>query len=92
MALGDESRVKAKSDVVSRILDGEAVVLDLASGTYFGLNDTGSDLWSLIVQGATIAELRARVLELYDVDADTAGRDLTELVDELVKRGLVDLT
>ena len=32
-------------DVVVRDLDGEAVVLDLATGTYFGLNDAGTRIW-----------------------------------------------
>ena len=91
MELPDEALVKARADVLSRILDGEAVLLDLESGTYFGLNEVGSDIWALIAEGATIAALQAKVLDLYDVQPDTARRDLENLVAELKDRGLVDV-
>ncbi len=42
--LRDGQRIKIRDDVLSRILDSEAVLLDLKSGTYFGLNEVGSEV------------------------------------------------
>lgn len=92
MALSDNTVVRAKKDVVSRILDGEAVILELGSGTYYGLNDTGSEAWSLIAEGASLAQLRRHICTTFDVDEATAARDLEELLTELAARDLVDLT
>ncbi|TIT11789.1 MAG: PqqD family protein, partial [Mesorhizobium sp.] len=35
----------ASKDIVFESFDGEAVVLDLASGKYFGFSDSGSRVW-----------------------------------------------
>ena len=40
--------VSASDDVVAREVAGETVLLNLASGTYFGLNETGTLIWELI--------------------------------------------
>ena len=42
---------KLSPDVVFRDLDGEAVILDLVSGTYFGLNEVGTRVWRLVDEG-----------------------------------------
>jgi PqqD family protein of HPr-rel-A system len=89
VALRDEEKIHAAPDVLSRTLDGEAVLLDLRSGTYFGLNEVGTHIWERLREGATVAELRARVLETFEVDAATAERDLEELLAELTRRQLV---
>jgi len=92
MKLADEQRITIVDDVLSRDLDGEAVLLDLGSGTYFGLNEVGTEIWQLIGSGATVAEVRAALLERFEVDEATARRDLDALVGELLERGLVEVS
>ena len=77
--------------MLSRVLDGEAVLLDLKSGTYFGLNEVGSEVWELLGSGASVGEIRDQLLELFDVDRDTVIRDLEALVAQLEERGLVEI-
>jgi hypothetical protein len=89
MAYRDDQRVEVSEQVLSRLLDGETVLLDLASGTYFGLEEVGSVIWEVLGQGGTVAEARARVLAEFEVDPETAGRDLCDLLAELERRGLV---
>ena len=48
MAFDSGHRVHRSGDVVHRLIQGEAVLLDLASGRYFGLNATGAALWELL--------------------------------------------
>jgi len=92
VALDDTVQIKARPDVLSRILDGEAVLLDLTSGTYFGLDEVGSEIWALIAEGTTVQAIQRKVTELYDVDDATARKDLEALVAEMQERGLVDVT
>jgi hypothetical protein len=89
VTLRDDERISAAPDVLSRTLDGEAVLLDLKSGTYFGLNDVGTKIWELIARGATVAEIREQVLTTFEVDEPTAARDIEELLAELVRRQLI---
>jgi hypothetical protein len=90
--LTDQHRIVAREDVLSRQLDSEAVLLDLASGTYFGLDAIGSEIWALIAKGTTVASICEAIVSQYDVDAETARADLERLVTDLSERGLVEIT
>jgi coenzyme PQQ synthesis protein D (PqqD) len=85
----DTDRVLPAPDVLSRTLDGEAVLLDLASGRYFGLNEVGTRVWELLGAGKSVAEIREALLGEFDVPADVLERDVSELLDALRARGLV---
>lgn len=85
------SRVVAARDQVSAELDGEAVILGLADGIYYGLDPVGAFAWALLERPRTVAELRDAVAAEFDVDAPTAERDLLALLDEMAARGLVEV-
>jgi hypothetical protein len=81
--------VQPGADVIFRDLGGEAVLLDLASGRYFGLNPVGTRIWMLLAEGATIDAVVATLSHEFDGDAAAIARDVDELVTELAARGLV---
>ena len=80
---------KHSPDVVFRDLDGEAVILDLASGTYFGLNEVGTLVWRMIEEGRNAAEVVEGIAAEYDADRETIARDVQRLFDELSARHLI---
>lgn len=88
--MNDEQRIKASNDVVSRVVDGEAVLLDLASGKYFGLNEVGSRVWEHVDEPITVGALVERLLAEFDVDAITLRRDVHELLADLTTKGLIE--
>jgi len=45
-----------------REVDGEGVVLDLASSVYFGLNRSAGVLWPRLIQGANLHQLTELLL------------------------------
>lgn len=67
----------------------DLVVLHLERGTYYSLNPTGAFVWDRLGDGATLGALRDALVEAFDVEAETAWRDLVELVGELETEGLV---
>lgn len=89
MPLRDEQRLTVPPEVLSQVLEGEAVLLDLNEGRYYGLNDVGSAAWALIKEGTTIGELRRALFERYEVDESTLRQDVAKLVSRLADRGLV---
>ena len=80
---------KLSPDVVFRDLDGEAVILDLASGTYFGLNEVGTRVWRLIEEGRDAPQLVAILASEYQADRATIAQDVDRLLDELRSRRLI---
>jgi hypothetical protein len=85
------STARISEDAVFRELEGEAVVLNLAQGTYFGLDEVGTRIWQLIERFGRLDAVRDALLQEFDVDPSTAERDLLDLVSRLAAHGLVDV-
>jgi hypothetical protein len=76
-------------DAVFRDLDGEAVVLDLVTGRYFGLDDVGTRMWQLIEQHGTLPEVLDILEQEFEVPVERVEADLKEFLGLLVSKGLV---
>lgn len=81
--------IHRRDDVVFQEVAGEAVLLDLASETYFGLNPVGTRIWQLIGAGARLQAIRDTLVAEYDADAERIGNDLLALATQLRDSGLV---
>jgi hypothetical protein len=77
------------TEVLTRQVGDEVVLLDLASGNYFGLEAVGARIWQLLGEARSTASIRDTLLAEYDAPADTIEADLQRLVAELISRGLV---
>jgi hypothetical protein len=75
--------------VMARTVGDETVILDLASGTYFGLDPVGARIWALMGERKTLAEICATMLEEYEVEREQLEADVLRLAAELAERGLV---
>ena len=90
MPLSNASIVTAVKDHVSCDLDGEAVILNVTSGVYYGLNAVGARIWALLQEKPrSIEQLRQVLLDEYDVDAERSEAQLFALLDELESKGLI---
>jgi hypothetical protein len=88
----ESSIVVAVKDQISSDLVDEAVVLHLKSGIYFGLNDVGARVWSLIQQPKSVADLREALLAEYEVAPDVCDRDLMQLLQDLKAADLIEVS
>lgn len=77
-------------NVIARQVDGETVLLDLESSTYFGLNAVGSCIWALLGEGPkSLDAIADMVTAQYDIDRATASSDIAALLSELEEQGLI---
>ncbi len=67
-------------------IDGEVVIINMATGTYYSLVDLGAHLWLLIGAGCSRAELLRRVGDHY---GDAAIPPTDVFLDDLIGEGLV---
>lgn len=91
VVLSAASVLVAARDQVSTELEGEAVILSLADGVYYGLDGVGARVWELLREPRAVAELTEAVVAEFEVDAATAERDLLALLGELAERRLVEV-
>jgi len=82
-------RVVPKPDVIFRALGAEAVVLNLQSGTYFGLNSVGTRIW-LLLEHHDLARTCEQLEAEYDAPRERIKSDVLALVDSLEGKGLVE--
>lgn len=82
-------RYRAHPDLTSRVIDGEAVILQIATTTYYSLNPSGTLLWEALREGATRDDLVGRLVDEYGIDRPTAERDVDALLADLVAENLV---
>lgn len=89
MELSLRHSITVAPDIVFREVDGEAVILNLDSGLYFGLDQVGTRIWHLIQEHGSLQKIFETMCEEFDVGSDTLERDLLGLMDELCAKGLV---
>jgi coenzyme PQQ synthesis protein D (PqqD) len=84
------STVVVRSDgILAAEIDGEAVMLSIENGKYYGLDPVGTNIWNLASEPRSIEQICAALLDRYDVDAETCRKEVTELLEVLVADGSV---
>lgn len=83
--------VVAAEEQVSADLAGEAAVLNLKNGVYYGLNAVGARIWNLLQQARTVNEIRDHLLAEYDVEGVRCEADLYALLEKLAAEGLIKI-
>ena len=89
MTLSPDDRLACSPEVLSRVLDGEAILLHLGSGTYFGMNEVATRAWELIVAGTTYASMCASLVAEFEVSEADIERDMAEFLSALHEKHLV---
>lgn len=82
-------RLTVSEEVVVRDLGGEAILLDMATSTYFGLNAVGTRIWNLLVEHQRTDRIVPLLLEEFDVAEDALRLDVDRLVTQLLEKGLL---
>jgi hypothetical protein len=90
MSISLTKRVAVQPDVLVNVIDGESVLLNLKSESYFGLDEVGTRMWQVLTHSDSIKAAYETLLAEYDVEPETLQRDLEELIDQLVEHGLVE--
>jgi hypothetical protein len=88
MTLSLDATVRVPDDVVFRELDGEAVVLNLESGMYFGLDEVGTRIWQLVEEHRSLRRALDALIDEFDASDSQLERDLLQFVEQLCAKGL----
>lgn len=83
--------VVASREQICSELQGEAIILDIKSGAYYGLNQVGASIWNLIQSPKTIKEIQDTILAEYEVDAEVCKRDISVLLEDLAAKELIEI-
>ena len=84
-----DTKLTIPPQVMSRLVGEETVLLDLASGTYFGVDGVAQRIWELIAEGKSLGQTADVIVFEFDVDEARARADVLAFVSDLVERGLL---
>lgn len=82
-------RASRSDDALFQEVDGKAVLLDLASEQYFGLDPVGTRIWALLGEDDRLQQGHAALCGEYEAAPERIGNDLLALVDRLAEAGPV---
>ena len=83
------ARVRPTDDVLFQDIQGEAVLLNLATGVYLGLDQVGTRLWQLLTEHEQLGAVVDAMLGEYDVSRERLERDVMSLSTRMLSEGLV---
>ena len=89
--ISDRSVVVAVKDQVSCDLAGEAAILNIKNGVYYGLDPVGARIWNLMQEPRAVSEIQTAITGEYDVEPERCARDLFGLLNKLLEEGLIEV-
>lgn len=90
-AIESSTHFKLNSDVSVRVLENEAVLLNVRTGAYFGLNKVGTVIWQLYGEGKTVADVANNLCVRYGIPSERATADVQALTEKLLEKDLLQL-
>ena len=75
--------------VMSETIDGETIIINLTTGSYYSLQHVGADIWSAIARCATDEQVLDEIVARYDVNRDEAAPAISSLLQELEEENLI---
>jgi Coenzyme PQQ synthesis protein D (PqqD) len=88
MSIPFSLRLTQSPDVLISLHGREAVLLNLKTEQYFGLNETGTCMWTALMEAEAIEGAFERLLAQYDIAPNVFRSDLERFVEQLIERGL----
>ncbi|MFT6006702.1 MAG: hypothetical protein ACI9SX_001677 [Pseudoalteromonas tetraodonis] len=90
--MGKELNKGMKNQLLEHVslteVDAEAVLLDLNTGSYYGLNHTGAQLMRVLDHAGSVSDAVQELAEKYQTDVSTLEADISQLLDQLLKEKL----
>lgn len=85
------SHIRVPEHVLYRAVGDDAVLLNLDTGQYYGLDTVGARMWDRLTFHGRVEPALADLLAEYNVEEERLLADLTDLVDRLSAAGLLNV-
>ena len=83
--------LRISKEVIFQELEGEAVLLNMQSGIFFGLNPVAKRMWELLNELGQAEMVLKQLLQEYDASEEKLRQDLVEFIEKLKSKGLVEV-
>lgn len=91
ITLDAEQKISRQDGLVTVPMDGDLVMMNISTGTYFGINPVGVMIWELLETPRTLQQICHQMMEKYAVDQETCLRDVRNFVEQMLRENIVCL-
>lgn len=78
-----------ETEIAAKIIEGEAILINLSNGMYYSMDKVGAHLWSILAGGSSIDQMAGMIAAQYEIPEARAKADVRRVVDELYAEGLI---
>ena len=80
-----------RAEVTSKVMDGEAIMINLANGIYYSMDKVGGKIWECIEREQSLEEIIQTIVASHDVSQEQARKDIDVLASQLLEENLIVL-
>ena len=89
MSSADTRLMPNRANVAAKVIDGEAIILDVTRGAYYSMDGVGAVIWTCLEQGLPASAITRVLAERYEATPDQLQPHVDALTDHLMREGLV---
>ena len=86
-----KSKITLSKNVFAQEIDEETIILDSETQEYFSINEIGKVIWSLLEEKKSLEEIKAEMLDMYEVPQEQLEKDLLNFLQALEQKGLIKI-
>lgn len=86
----DDRLTVNENDVAAEVMEGEAIIINLATGVYYSMDGAGGVLWSMVEEGRPLRDVVEAFGSRYGVERERAAEDVLALAERILEEGLVE--
>lgn len=83
------ARVVRATELLEADVNGEIVALHVERGQCYGLNGVASEIWRMLAEPTSVAEICRTLCADYEVDSATCEAEVQDLLSNLRQEGLI---
>lgn len=85
-----ESLVSRKEEIVTADMDGETVMMNIESGSYYNMGKMGSVIWDMTGEAVLVETLVLALLEKYEVSREQCEKEVLAFLNHMNREGLLE--
>ncbi|HLM23249.1 MAG TPA: PqqD family protein [Propionibacteriaceae bacterium] len=75
--------------VINEMIDGEAIIINLVSGSYYTLDSLGGEVWELLEKSPSVDDIVTQLSFRYDASDDVIRSAVENLLEQLSREQLI---
>ena len=83
------TKIARSENFIHNVIDGELVMMNIETGSYVSMNNTGKIIWEQLEQSKTVEEIISDLLTQFEIERSQCEADVLPFIDKMIEQNLV---